>query len=70
MVRIAYYFYTSEIYIVRITFDVYISTSHSLIAISYRPSPLQFKSPISFAIHCFSKTLIPQHYYKYSFLNT
>ena len=55
MVRIAYYFYTSEIYIVRITFDVYISTSHSLIAISYRPSPLQFKSPISFAIHCFSK---------------
>lgn len=55
MVRIVYYFYTSEIYIVRITFDIYISTSHSLIAISYGRSPLQFKSPISLAIHCFSK---------------
>ena len=55
MIRIANYFYTSEIYIVRITFDIYISTSHSLIAISYRPSPLQFKSSISLAIHCFSK---------------
>ena len=55
MVGIIDYFDTSEIYIVGITFDVYISASHSLVAIAYRPSPLQFECSVPLAIHCLCK---------------